>query len=81
MSILKPYSSPAPLLHLQVNYLITTSVLLVRMKRKELLFKARQQRRAEIAAAAAGGNGGSGSGEGDGAGGRAAAAGDAKKDR
>lgn len=65
----------------QVNYLITTSVLLVRMKRKELEFKARQRRRAEIAAAgAAGAAGGSGEGGSGGAAG-AAAAGEAKKER
>ncbi|PRW60822.1 Transmembrane 18 [Chlorella sorokiniana] len=64
---------------LLVNYLITTSVLLVRMKRKELEFKARQRRRAEIAAAGAAG--GAGGGEGGAAGGRLAAAGEAKKER
>ena len=41
-----PSEPPAsPLQPLQVNYLITTSVLLVRMKRKELAYRARQQRR------------------------------------
>ncbi len=35
----------------QVNYLIATSVLLVKMKRKELEFKARQRHREEVAAA------------------------------
>lgn len=44
------YHIPCP----QVHYLISTSVLLVRMKRKELEYKARQRWRAEAAAGGAG---------------------------
>jgi hypothetical protein len=41
----------------QINYLIGTSILLVRMKRKELLYRARQQHRQATAAGNGSGNG------------------------
>ena len=54
-----PPSTPCPL---QINYLFTTSALLIRLKRQELLYRARQQRKAERAAdattGAAAGSGG-----------------------
>ncbi|EFN59942.1 hypothetical protein CHLNCDRAFT_133015 [Chlorella variabilis] len=61
-----------------VNYLVSTSVLLVKMKRKELEVKARQQHRA---AAAAGGGGSQTAGQGAKQAAAAGGATDAKKER
>ena len=47
----------------QINYLVATVQLLVQMKRKELVYKARQ-RRAEERQAPGGGSGGGGGGDG-----------------
>lgn len=40
---------------MQINYLLITSRLLIEMKRKELVYKARQQQAAQAGAAAGGG--------------------------